>query len=113
MDSPFCLSIDFLMVRLRSLFGIKSYKMPGTPDDRFRWDNNPLRGTLLHLLHCPSLEQFGIYGVDDFSTANLALCTSLRELTIKNCSTDGHTILAHDFPNILPFDSVWLQNLAF
>jgi hypothetical protein len=103
------------MSRLKSLTitRYRVFKTPDMIDDRFRWNNHPLRRTLLHLLHLPSLESFRLDYVDDFSISDLVPCMSLRELIIERSSTDDHSILAPTFSNNLPADTVRLRELIY
>ena len=59
---------------------IRYHKMSGVPG--LNWSNNPIRPTLLHLLHLPTLTHFKMAGMNDFLVSDLIPCVNLKYLDI-------------------------------
>jgi hypothetical protein len=66
---------------------------------KFDWSDNPIRSTLLHLLHLPTLTHFRLFGVKNFVVSDLIHCLNLKYLNIGLWTT-GATETT--FPAALP-----------
>ena len=75
------------------------------------WSNNPIRPTLLHLLHLPTLTHFKMTGANDFVVSDLIPCVNLEFLDI---GVTGHTSVATEFTfhAALPEHSIRLREFV-
>ena len=64
--------LEFLSVRFNN--------WPGLPG--LNWSKNPIRPTLLHLLHLPTLTHLKMIGMNDFLVSDLIPCVNLKYLDI-------------------------------
>jgi hypothetical protein len=74
----------------------------------FKWNNNPIRPALLHLLHLPTLTHFQITRMENFVISDLIPCVNLKSLDIG----DFTTVLAETTLHAaLPEHSIQLKEL--
>jgi hypothetical protein len=73
---------------------------------KFHWSNNPIRPTLLHLLHLPTLTHFQMVRVYGFILSDLLPCVNLKYFNIG----DNTTVAAENtLPATLPEHSIQLN----
>ena len=65
---------------------------------RLDWSNNPIRPTLLHLLHLPTLTHFKMVGMNDFIVSDLIPCVNLEYLDIGVYTTVAAETTLHALP---------------
>ncbi|KDR66871.1 hypothetical protein GALMADRAFT_258745 [Galerina marginata CBS 339.88] len=61
-----------------------------------RWNHNPLRPALLHLLHLPTLVHLELRKIEDFEVLDFLPCTNLKELdfsVVKAVESEGASYL--------------------
>ena len=80
------------------------------PRYKRRWDSNPLRMALLHLLHLPTLIRLSLSDFANFLVSDLIACSSLRRLAIESCKAIEPEENALRSP--LPSGSVPLRHLS-
>jgi hypothetical protein len=79
--------------RLES-FTVSHYNRP-----KLDWSNNPIRPTLLHLLHLPTLTHFKVFAIDNFVVSDLIPCVNLKHLDVGRHTTGATEIT---LPEALP-----------
>ena len=72
------------------------------------WSNNPIRPSLLHLLHLPTLTHFTV-DINDFVLSDLIPCVNLKYLRIGN---NMEVAANSTFPAALPELSIQLDELV-
>ena len=65
---------------------------------RLDWSNNPIRPTLLHLLHLPTLTHFKMVGMNDFIVSDLIPCVNHEYLDIGVYTTVAAETTLHALP---------------
>ena len=76
---------------------------------RLDWSNNPIRPTLLHLLHLPTLTHFKVNYFSYFVVSDLIPCVNLKYLHIGN---DMSAAAENTFPEILPVHPIRLNKFV-
>ena len=68
--------------------------------ESLKWSNNPIRPTLLHLLHLPTVTHFKATNIEDFVVSDLIPCVNLKYLEIGiKTSAATENILPATFPD--------------
>ena len=76
---------------------------PSSSGPRHYWSNSPIRPTLLHLLHLPTLTHFKVINMNDFVVSDLIPCVNLKYLDIGAYTT---VAAENTFPAALPEHSI-------
>ena len=88
---------------------IRYHTWPGLPG--LNWRSNPIRPTLLHLLHLPTLTHFKMMGMNDFIVSDLIPCVNLEYLDIGVYTTVAAETTLHALP-ALPENSIQLNEFV-
>jgi hypothetical protein len=67
---------------LKRIFRLESLMVWHHSMRKLDWSNNPIRPTLLHLLHLPTLTHFKLSGFKNFVVSDLIPCINLKHLDI-------------------------------
>ena len=79
---------------------------------RLDWRNNPIRPTLLHLLHLPTLTHFEMTGMNDFLVSDLMPCVNLEYLDICGNYMSAGVAADTTFHAALPEHSIQLHEFV-
>ena len=89
---------SFKRISRLKFLSVRYHKWPGCD-----WSNNPIRPTLLHLLHLPTLTHFKMSRINGFAVSDLIPCVNLEYLDIGLFTTMAAETT---FPAALPEHSI-------
>ncbi|KAF9473136.1 hypothetical protein BDN70DRAFT_937648 [Pholiota conissans] len=86
---------------------LRSFEIGSMEGISFDWSNNPLREWILHLLHLPTLEIFGVldFFMQNFNLSDLAPCYRLESLNLNSVQIVPRS------PCMFPISSIKLRAL--
>ena len=76
------------------------------------WSDSPIRRTLLHLLHLPTLTHFKMTRINDFLVSDLIPCVNLEYLDICDIYTTASAAAETTFHAALPKHSIQLREFV-